>query len=391
MNAEGGGFMQLIDRGRQEQWEDEHLSPYGMRSARSRGRRYPEEEHALRTRFQRDRDRVIHSSSFRRLEYKTQVFVNHEGDNYRTRLTHTLEAAQIGRSVARALGLNEELTECLVLGHDLGHTPFGHSGEKVMHELMRDHGGFEHNHQTLRILEVLEVRYPDFPGLNLTWEVREGMIKHQADSDAHAPGEYAPGEAPTLEAQLVDFVDEIAYNNHDVDDALTSGLITVEQIRAVSLFREAHDAGPGTGCDDRMIRHQVVRRIINRCAQDLLETTLANLRDAKVRSVDDVRHAGRRLASYSPDMTARVRELKDFLLKNMYRHYRVVRMGDKAGRILRDLFVTFTGEPAQLPPQYQERVAQDGLYRVVCDYIAGMTDRFALDEHRKLFDPLVKV
>lgn len=383
--------MELVDRRRQEQWEDEHLAPCGMRSGKSRGRRYPEEEDPLRTRFQRDRDRVIHSSSFRRLEYKTQVFVNHEGDNYRTRLTHTLEAAQIGRTVARALGLNEELTECLVLGHDLGHTPFGHSGEKVMHELMRDHGGFEHNHQTLRILEVLEVRYPDFPGLNLTWEVREGMIKHQPDSDAHAPADYAPGEAPTLEAQLVDFVDEIAYNNHDVDDALTSGLFGVEEIRAVSLFREAHDAVAGSDADGRMVRHQVVRRIINRCAKDLLETTLANLREARVQSVDDVRRAGRRLVAYSPEMAARVRELKDFLFKNMYRHYRVVRMGDKAGRILRDLFVTFTGEPAQLPPHYQERVGEDGLHRVVCDYIAGMTDRFALDEHRKLFDPLVKV
>src|SRR5574341_2084549 len=234
--------MQLVDRRAWEQWEEQTLAPYAMRSARSRGRRYPEPEHALRTCFQRDRDRVVHSSSFRRLEYKTQVFVNHEGDNYRTRLTHSLEGAQIGRTVARALGLNEELVECLVLGHDLGHTPFGHSGERVMAELMRDHGGFEHNRQTLRILENLEVRYPDFPGLNLTWEVREGIIKHRADSDATAPAEYAPGEAPTLEAQLVDYVDEIAYNNHDIDDGLSSGMITVEQMRGVKLFREAHEA-----------------------------------------------------------------------------------------------------------------------------------------------------
>ena len=382
----------LYDREALEEGEDRQLAPYGMRSARSRGRRYPEDEHALRTRYQRDRDRVVHSSSFRRLEYKTQVFVNHEGDNYRTRLTHSLEAAQIGRTVARTLGLNEDLTETLVLGHDLGHTPFGHSGEKAMDELMRDHGGFEHNRQTLRILEVLERRYPEFPGLNLTWEVREGIIKHQPESDAHAPPEYAPGEAPTLEAQLVDFVDEIAYNNHDIDDGLTSGLITVDQIRSVRLFREAHDAVAGHGIEDkRIVRHQVVRHIIDRCTRALLAATLQQFADARVATVEDVRQAGRRLVAYDPGMAAMVRELKDFLYRNMYRHYRVVRMGDKAGRILRDLFGVYAGEPLQLPPRHQARIPQEGIHRVVCDYLAGMTDRFALDEHRKLFDPLVRV
>ncbi len=382
----------LVDRKTLEERERQLLAPYGMKSADSRGRRHPEPEDELRTRYQRDRDRVIHSSSFRRLEYKTQVFVNHEGDNYRTRLTHSLEGAQIGRSVARALGLNEELTECLVLGHDLGHTPFGHSGERVMDELMREHGGFEHNRQTLRVLEVLEERYPGFPGLNLTWEVREGMIKHQQESDPHAPAEYAPGEAPTLEAQLTDFVDEIAYNNHDVDDGLKSGMFTVEAIRSVRLFRESHDEVLAAGiAEERIRRHQVVRRIINRCTQDLLKATLLTVEAAKVRSVADVRHAGRRLVAYSPAMAEGVRELKDFLYQNMYRHYRVVRMGDKAGRILRDLFEAYVLEPLQLPPQYQERIAADGKHRVVCDYMAGMTDRFALDEHRKLFDPLVRV
>jgi dGTPase len=382
----------LYDRATLEAGEDRQLAPYGMRSAGSRGRRYPEDEHPVRTRYQRDRDRVVHSSSFRRLEYKTQVFVNHEGDNYRTRLTHSLEAAQIGRTVARALGLNEDLTETLVLGHDLGHTPFGHSGEKAMDELMRDHGGFEHNRQTLRILEVLERRYPEFPGLNLTWEVREGIIKHQPESDAHAPPEYAPGEAPTLEAQLVDFVDEIAYNNHDIDDGLTSGLITVDQIRSVRLFRDAHDAVSGRGIEDeRIVRHQVVRHIIDRCTRALLAATLQQLAEARVASVDDVRRAGRRLVAYDPGMAAMVRELKEFLYRNMYRHYRVVRMGDKAGRILRDLFGVYAGEPLQLPPRHQARIPQEGIHRVVCDYLAGMTDRFALDEHRKLFDPLVRV
>ena len=381
-----------VDRVMLEAREDRELAPYGMRSALSRGRRYPEDEHGLRTRYQRDRDRVIHSSSFRRLEYKTQVFVNHEGDNYRTRLTHSLEAAQIGRTVARTLGLNEELTEALCLGHDLGHTPFGHSGEKAMHELMKDHGGFEHNQQTLRILEVLERRYPDFPGLNLTWELREGLIKHRPDSDATAPPEYAPGECPTLEAQLVDFVDEIAYNNHDVDDGLTSGMITVDQLRAVALFREAHDAALARRLESgSIVRHQVVRRIIDRCTNDLIATTLANLEARRIASVEDARRVGGRLVSYAPEMHAHVAELKDFLFRNLYRHYRVVRMGDKAGRILRDLFASYAAEPLSLPPRFQERIAQDGLHRVVCDYIAGMTDRFALDEHRKLFDPLVRV
>jgi dGTPase len=384
--------MTLVDRAAWERWEDAHLAPFAMRSAKSRGRRFPEDEHPLRTRYQRDRDRIVHSSSFRRLEYKTQVFVNHEGDNYRTRLTHSLEGAQIGRTVARALGLNEELVECLVLGHDVGHTPFGHAGERVMDELMAGHGGFEHNRQTLRTLEVLERRYAEFPGLNLTWEVREGLVKHNPNADATAPAEYAPGEAPTLEAQLGDFVDEIAYNNHDIDDGLSSGLITVEKLRTVALFREAHDAQQARGVgDERIMRHQVVRHIINRCTQDLLETTLANVGGARVESADDVRRAGRRLVGYSPAMAAMVRELKEFLYKNMYRHYRVVRMGNKAGRILRDLFHAYAEEPQQLPPHFQERMEEDGLHRVVCDYIAGMTDRFALDEHRKLFDPLVRV
>ncbi len=384
--------MLLVDRRVQEEREAQLLAPWGMRSAESRGRRYPETEHALRTCFQRDRDRVVHSSSFRRLEYKTQVFVNHEGDNYRTRLTHSLEGAQIGRTVARALGLNEELTECLILGHDLGHTPFGHSGERVMNELMRENGGFEHNRQTLRVLEVLERRYPGFPGLNLTWEVREGIIKHRPDSDATAPEEYAPGEAPTVEAQLVDFVDEIAYNNHDIDDGLSSGMFKVDEIREVPLFREAHEEALRHGLSEQhMARHRVVRWIIEHCVEDLTETTLTSLEQAGVQSVADVRAAGRRLVTYSPEMAERVRELKDFLYRAMYRHYRVVRMGGKAARLLRDLFESYAAEPRQLPPHYQEQIERDGVHRVVCDYIAGMTDRFAVDEHRKLFDPRVRV
>jgi dGTPase len=383
--------MPIVDRRAQEEREARLLAPWGMKSAASRGRRHFEPEHPLRTCFQRDRDRVIHSSSFRRLEYKTQVFVNHEGDNYRTRLTHSLEGAQIGRTVARALGLNEELTECLVLGHDLGHTPFGHSGERVMNELMKDHGGFEHNRQTLRILEQLERRYPDFPGLNLTWEAREGIIKHRPDTDATAPAEYAPGEAPTLEAQLVDYVDEIAYNNHDVDDGLTSGMFTVDQIRQVPLFRDAHDDARRRGLADRIARHHVVRVIIERCVLDLIETTREALESRRIGAAEEVRTAGRRLVSYSEPMAAAVRELKEFLLTHMYRHYRVVRMGDKAGRLLRDLFASYVNEPMQLPPHFQAEIEREGVHRVVCDYIAGMTDRFAVHEHRKLFDPTVRV
>jgi dGTPase len=384
--------MFLVDRRAQEEREERFLAPWGMRSARSRGRRHPEPEHPLRTCFQRDRDRIVHSSSFRRLEYKTQVFVNHEGDNYRTRLTHSLEGAQIGRTVARTLGLNEELTEALILGHDLGHTPFGHSGERVMDELMRGHGGFEHNRQTLRILEVLERRYPSFPGLNLTWEVREGVIKHQPDADAGVPEEYAIGEAPTLEAQLVDFVDEVAYNNHDIDDGLSSGMFTIEAIRATELFREAHEDALRRGFEeDRVVRHHVVRFIIERCVNDLIEATQRSLEQAGVASVGDVRRAGRRLVAYSPGMAERVKELKEFLLRNMYRHWRVVRMGDKAGRILRDLFESYVNEPRALPPQYQGQIERDGVHRVVCDYISGMTDRYAVDEHQKLFDPTVRV
>ena len=367
-------------------------APFAMKTRATRGRLFPEPEHPYRTAYQRDRERVIHSTAFRRLEYKTQVFVNHEGDNYRTRLTHSLEAAQIGRTVARALGLNEELTECLILAHDLGHTPFGHSGERVMDELMKERGGFEHNRQSLRILEVLESRYPAFPGLNLTWEVREGLAKHRPESDAKAPAEYAPGEAPTLEAQLVDVVDEIAYNNHDVDDGLASRMFAIDSIRAVALFREAHDDALARGLEDaRLARHDVVRGIIDRCVTDLIATTRRELEESAAGSVEDVRRAGRRLVVYSPAMARRVRELKEFLFHNMYRHWRVVRMNDKAGRILRDLFESYAAEPRQLPPHYQDQIQRDGVHRVVCDYISGMTDRFAVDEHQKLFDPTVRV
>jgi dGTPase len=257
---------------------------------------------------------------------------------------------------------------------------------------MREHGGFEHNRQTLRILEILEERYPEFPGLNLTWEVREGVVKHHPERDHDVPAEYDPGVPPTLEAQIIDLVDEIAYNNHDIDDGLTSRMFSIDQILSVKLFRDAHQVALDHGIrEPRLIQHAIVRRIINRCTQDVLDATLARLRDGGIDSVDALRRAGRRLAGYSTEMGSQVRELKDFLYANMYRHYRVVRMGDKAARTLRDLFQAYVDEPGQLPPRFQERFPEDGVHRVVCDYIAGMTDRFATDEHLKLFDPTVRV
>jgi len=262
----------------------------------------------------------------------------------------------------------------------------------VLDELMAGRGGFEHNQQTLRILEVLEERYPHYPGLNLTWEAREGVVKHQPERDDHVPAEYAPGEPPTIEAQIIDLVDEIAYNNHDIDDGLTSGMFTVEQIRTVALFAEAHDAARARGVTDaRLLQHAVVRTIINRCTQDLLDTTLARIQAERIDSVEAVRAIGRRVAGYSDEVGRRVRALKEFLYANMYRHHRVVRMGDKAGRILRDLFQAYVDEPQQLPPRFLERIAEDGVHRVACDYVAGMTDRFAMEEHSKLFDPTVRI
>ena len=385
--------MFLVDRRVQEEREERLLAPWGMRSASSRGRRHAEAEHPLRTCFQRDRDRIIHCSAFRRLEYKTQVFVNHEGDNYRTRLTHTLEVAQIGRTVARALGLNEDLTECLILGHDLGHTPFGHSGERVLDELMREHGGFEHNRQTLRIVEVLERRYPEFPGLNLTWEVREGIIKHQPDSDAAAParvragrGADARGAARRLRRR--DRLQQprrrrraLVAHVHDRRDPLGGAVPRGARRRAAPrLLGRAHRAAPRRALD-----HRALRRRPDRGDRSGPGAARASAR------VDDVRRAGRRLVAYSPATAEQVRELKEFLLRNMYRHWRVVRMGDKAGRLLRDLFASYVSEPRMLPPHFQEQLERDGVPRVVCDYIAGMTDRFAVDEHQKLFDPAVRV
>ncbi|HKA30123.1 MAG TPA: deoxyguanosinetriphosphate triphosphohydrolase, partial [Candidatus Binatia bacterium] len=328
------------------------LAPYAMPSRASRGRRHPEPEHPFRMVFQRDRDRIIHSSAFRRLEYKTQVFVNHEGDYYRTRLTHTMEAAQVTRTLARALGLNEDLAEAVALAHDLGHTPFGHAGERTLDRLMQPHGGFEHNGQSLRIVETLEERYPRFRGLNLSWEVREGIVKHSTRYDRPQVAEYDASVAPCLEAQIVDFADEIAYSAHDVDDGLKSGMLDPDDLDTVPLWADAQRAvsAEAPGAPVAVLRYQAVRRLIDWMASDLVETLLARIADEHIDSLDAVRAVKPRLVEFSPDMTIRQRELKAFLYERLYTHHRVTRMTQKADRIMSALFEVYMQEPRQLPP-----------------------------------------
>jgi dGTPase len=389
-----GEYSQRMERQEFEQLEAAALAPYAMCSRDSRGRVHQEPDHRLRLAFQRDRDRIIHSTAFRRLEYKTQVFVNHEGDYYRTRLTHTMETAQITRTVARALRLNEDLAEAVALSHDLGHTPFGHAGERILNELMADYGGFEHNRQSLRIVDVLEERYPNFAGLNLSWEVREGIVKHSFPYDRALAEQFEPAEAPCLEAQIVDCADEVAYNSHDIDDGLKSGLLTPEQLEDVTLWREIFGrvsaACPGVGF--HIWRYQVHRALIDELVTDLISRVSDQLRDAQVDSVEAIRAYGKPIATFSPEMQAKHAELKTFLMENLYRHYRVMRMAVKAQKVMADLFHAYKDEPAQLPPHIVARwEAGESQARVIADYIAGMTDRFALDEHKKLFDPNERV
>jgi len=378
-----------------EEIEARALAPYAMASRASRGRRFPEPEHPMRTVFARDRDRIIHSAAFRRLEYKTQVFVNHEGDYYRTRLTHTLEAAQIARTVARALGLNEELAEAVALAHDLGHTPFGHAGEKSLNELMTPYGGFDHNAQSLRTVDWIEIRYPNFRGLNLSFEVREGIIKHSHFQNRPAAQEFDPSTYPCLEAQIVDLADEIAYLAHDVDDGLKAQMLTVEELNASALFREsaaaAREGAPSA--EMRVLRYQTVIRMIDAMSTDLMSNLAGELERNQVRSVDDVRKAGRALVSFGSAMGPKVDEIKQVMRDRLYRHYRVSRMTEKAGRVLAALFQTYMTEPRQMPEHVVARADRygDPISRAVADYIAGMTDRFALDEYRKLFDPNERV
>ena len=371
------------------------LAAYACHSEQSRGRRYPEPAATPRSEFQRDRDRIVHSTAFRRLEYKTQVFINHEGDLFRTRLTHSLEVAQIGRTLARGLGVDEDLVETIALAHDLGHTPFGHVGQDTLNDCMREHGGFEHNLQSLRVVDELEQKYAEFEGLNLTFEAREGILKHCSRKNAARLGDvgerFLNGWQPSLEAQLANLADEIAYNNHDVDDGLRSGLISLEQLEAVALFRRHLDEVRARYPDltDRRLIHETVRRMINTLVVDLLEQTRRNLEAQRPDSSDAVRRCPP-LAGFGAAIEAEHRALKGFLRQSLYRHYRVNRMMNKASRLVRELFEAFTGQPGLLPPEYQAR-AGDGLERAVCDYIAGMTDRYAIREHRRLFDIDVSV
>jgi dGTPase len=376
------------------------LAPYAAHPEHSRGRRHAEPAPQLRSEYQRDRDRIVHSSAFRRLEYKTQVFVNHEGDMFRTRLTHSIEVAQIGRSIARALQLNEDLTEAIALAHDLGHTPFGHAGQDVLNDCMRDYGGFEHNLQSLRVVDELEEKYADFQGLNLTFETREGILKHCSTEKAAGLAElgarFLQKRQPGLEAQLANLADEIAYNNHDVDDGLRAGLITVEQLHETELFRRQHEAVMAQYPDlgGRRQVHEIIRRMINHQVTDLAANTSSNLTAHKPQTIDDVRALDRPIVCFSDEMQAQNLELKRFLRQQLYRHYRVQRMSNKAGRVIRNLFNAFMEDPSMLPP---ERMLQcktleaeggtDGRARIVADYIAGMTDRYAIVEHDRIFDP----
>ena len=365
------------------------LAPYAASEANSRGRQIVEPAPLARGEFQRDRDRIVHCTAFRRLEYKTQVFVNHEGDLFRTRLTHSIEVAQITRSIARALRLNEDLAEAVALSHDLGHTPFGHAGQEALNGCMKDFGGFEHNLQSLRIVDVLEESYAEFNGLNLLHETREGILKHCSQKNAERLGEigrrFIDARQPSLEAQLANLADEIAYNNHDVDDGLRSGLITLEQLENVSIFarnrRIVEQRYPGLA--GRRLIHETIRRMINLMAVDLIEQTRNNIDEAGVGSLDDVR-AAPRLVAYSAELLPELRVLKTFLRDNLYHHYQVLRMTDKARRIIQDLFAAFMNDPRLLPPQYLQMTKVDKP-RAIADYIAGMTDRYAMKEHRRLY------
>ncbi len=365
------------------------FAPFAAQSSQTHGRLHPELSAAPRSEFQRDRDRIIHSTAFRRLEYKTQVFVNHEGDLFRTRLTHSIEVAQIGRTIARLLNLNEDLVEAIALAHDLGHTPFGHAGQDALNACMREHGGFEHNLQSLRVVDILEERYAEFEGLNLTFESREGILKHCSLANAGKLGtvgeRFLNKQQPSLEAQIANLADEIAYNNHDVDDGLRSGLITLEQLSEVQIFARhlAEVRAKYPALQGRRVVTETVRRIINTLVLDLVNTTRMNVENSGVQTLDEVRLAPP-LAAFSPALLDEHRELKRFLLRHLYRHYKVARMSAKAGRIISDLYMAFTGDARLLPPAHQARESLEGA-RAVADYIAGMTDRYAMREHRQIF------
>ncbi|MGB2598822.1 MAG: deoxyguanosinetriphosphate triphosphohydrolase [Candidatus Omnitrophota bacterium] len=383
----------ILSRDEIEKREYEWLAPYAMKSAESGGRQHPEEEHPYRSTYQRDKDRIIYSTAFRRLEYKTQVFVNHEGDYYRTRLTHTLEVAQISRTIARALRINEELVEAIALAHDLGHTPFGHSGEDVLAELMKHHGGFDHNTHGLRVVDLLERRYPNFPGLNLSREVRCGIIRHSTPFDLKRMGKSEVKCPRLLEIEVVDISDEIAYDNHDLDDGLKSGLIDEDGLKGIDIWEEAvAETEKKFGkIDQEVKRFQMIRHLINLQVSDLIKSTLSRIKDLNIGTIEDLDRQKVRVVDFSEGMNRKRIQLKEALNEKLYSHYRVVRMSGKASRFLRQLFEVYIDRPEQLPPSAQEKIAERGKHRVVCDYIAGMTDRYALDQYRKFFEPFERV
>jgi len=368
-----------------------NLAPYACEPERSRGRRHPEPAAPTRTEFQRDRDRIVHSTAFRRLVYKTQVFLNHEGDLFRTRLTHSLEVAQLGRSIARSLGLNEDLVEAIALAHDLGHTPFGHAGQDALNDCMRGHGAFEHNLQSLRVVDALEERYPDFDGLNLTFETREGILKHCSRANAEALERQEPGGVgrrfldrtqPSLEAQLCNLADEIAYNAHDIDDGVRSGLVTLEQVEAVPLFARflRQTLAEHPNLQGRRVLYESIRRMLSEQVYDVIDATRQAIERHGIETADDARRAGP-LVCFSAQMRTQSAELKQFLLRNLYRHPQVVETTGRAKQVVRELFAAYCADPAQMTGGFGERPDRE---RAVADYIAGMTDRFAAREHERL-------
>lgn len=379
--------------------EFDGLATYASRESTSRGRRFAEPPPNTRSEYQRDRDRIVHSSAFRRLEYKTQVFVNHEGDMFRTRLTHSIEVAQIGRSIARVLKLNEALTETIALAHDLGHTPFGHAGQDVLNQCMKDFGGFEHNLQSLRIVDELEEKYADFNGLNLTYESREGILKHCSITNAKKLGDigkrFIDKQQPGMEAQITNIADEIAYNNHDVDDGLRAGLISINQLREINLFKNQYEAVVNAypNLPEKRATHEIIRRMINHQVTDFITTTSERLAKAGPINREEVLAHSEPMASFSDEMRDMNLELKQFLRINLYRHYRVHRMSAKARNIIQSLFEAFMNDPHLLPPEQQQGLhklessdGDAGRARSIADYIAGMTDRYAIREYERIFN-----
>ena len=381
----------MFSRQKLEEIEDSSLAPYGVRSRDSKGRAYLDTEPDYRTAFQRDRDRILHTTAFRRLEYKTQVFINFEGDYFRTRLTHTLEVAQVGRTIARALGANEDLVETICLAHDLGHSPFGHAGEATLRRLMKDYGGFDHNKQSLRIVTELEQRYPEFPGLNLTWEVREGMVKHESEYDITDARNFNPELRGNLETQICNVADELAYTTHDLDDGLRSGMLTPQILSGIAiweiLLQSFNWYGPQL---QDMERHRMIRQLVGMMVTDMIQATDDRLKESGAKSALEIQKLPYNVIGYSEDMQQRNRELKDFLYKSLYRHFRVMRMQVKAEHTITNLFNAYRLEPLILPDHVQVSIPARGLERTICDYIAGMTDRFAIEEHERLHDPFLK-